>query len=131
MEQQPQNTPRPSIRPYRGTGFANAALVCGVMSVMSCTIIYVTCFFGCMSILFALLSRQDSLKMPSKAKTGLIISIIGILLTSILTASSLSFLLDTFGLEMILQHPEQILDELFRMMEEISQTGGALYEPSL
>ena len=129
MEQ--QNTPRPSVRPSRRMGFANAALMCGIMSIMSCMIFYVTFFFGCMSILFALLSRQDSLKMPSTAKTGLIIAVIGLLLTSILTAGSLSFLLDTFGLEMILQHPEQILDELLNMMEEISQTGGALYETSL
>jgi hypothetical protein len=117
MEQQPQTNPRPFIQPYRGTGFATAALLCGVMSVMSCMIFYVTFFFGCMSILFAFLSRQDSFKMPSISKIGLGISIIGIVLTSVLTAGSLAFLLETFGLEMILQQPDQILEELLKMME--------------
>ncbi len=69
--------------------------------------------------------------MPSISKIGLGISIIGIVLTSFLTAGSLAFLLETFGLEMILQQPDQILEELLKMMEEIVQTGGALYEPSL
>lgn len=131
MEQQPYQNPQAFMRPYRGTGFATASLVCSVMSVMSCMIFYVTFFFGSMSILFALLSRQDSLKMPTISKIGFAVSVIGILLTSILTISSVLFLLETFGLEMILNHPEQILEELLHTMEELTQMGGVVSEPSL
>ena len=131
MEQQAYQNRPPYPQNARGNNFATASLICAVMAIMSCMIVYVTFFFGCMSILFAFLSRQDSFKMPSISKIGLGISIIGIVLTSVLTAGSLAFLLETFGLEMILQQPDQILEELLKMMEEIVQTGGALYEPSL
>lgn len=131
MEQQPYPNGRPVMQPYRGTGFATASLVCGVLSIMSCMIFYITFFFGSFSILFALLSRQDSLRMPTISKVGLGVSAIALLLTSILTASSVVFLLETYGLDMILNQPEQILEDLLRTMEEMTQMGGAVYEPTI
>jgi len=81
--------------------------------------------------LFALLSRQDTLRMPSGSKIGIGISVVAILLTGALTAVSLIFLLETFGLDMILNHPEQVLQELLQTMEDITQMGGAGNEKHL
>ena len=131
MEQQPYETRRPVMQPYRSTGFATASLICAVMSIMSCMIFYVTFFFACLSILFAILSRQDTLHMPGASKLGLGISVLAITGTITLTGSSLVFLVETFGLDMILNHPEQILEDLLKMMEEMTQMGGAVHEPLL
>ena len=131
MNQQIYEQTKPPMGTQRSTGFSTASMILGVMAIMSCMIIYVALFFGCLSIVFALLSRQDSLNMPTVSKVGFTFSIIAILISTILTGSSIAFLINHFGLEKLLTDPAQILEDLVGLMEELTQNGGVSYDSLL
>ena len=83
--------------PKIGTGFELAALVLGFLAVLSCTCIYASIVLGALAILFALLSRGGKMKMSSKAKLGLILGIVGIVLTIVFTVYSFHIALMEYG----------------------------------
>lgn len=66
--------------PHRPNSLATASLVCGVVAVVSIFIcpVVLTCIFGPISILLALLSKGYDAKMHNYAKIGIITSISGI-----------------------------------------------------
>lgn len=131
MEQQAYQNRPPYPQNARGNNFATASLICAVMAIMSCMIFYVTFFFGCFSILFAILSRQDGLRMPAASKLGLGISTLAIIAALGITAASFIFLMEHFGLDMLLHHPDQILEDLVEMMNEMTEMGGVVNESLL
>ncbi len=65
-------------------GMSIAALVMGILSLICCCCGYLGIACGALGIIFALLSRQDG-PMDSKAKTGLVLSGIGLALGLIST----------------------------------------------
>lgn len=64
---------------FGNNGMALASLVMGIMSLVCCCCSWLGTPCGALGIIFALLSRSDE-PMSSQAKTGLILSIIGIAL---------------------------------------------------
>ncbi|MCI8559015.1 MAG: hypothetical protein HFI19_14905 [Lachnospiraceae bacterium] len=109
---------------------ASAALMLGLFAIGLAFIIPVYGLFcGCLSILFANLSRGSGLKMPDKALAGLITSIFAIVIALLLSVAALylqQFLAQRFGAE-ALQDPanlQKILDEFMRSYMNEFQTGG-------
>lgn len=67
-------------------GFASAALVLGILSLVLCCCCYISIPLGALGILFAILSRQDS-QMPGRSRAGLGLSIAGLCLTFLMGVS--------------------------------------------
>ena len=68
-------------------GFASAALVMGILSLVLCCCCYISIPLGGLGILFAILSRTSRRPMHGPSRTGLILSVIGLCLTFLLTIS--------------------------------------------
>lgn len=110
---------------------ANASLILGVLAIGLAFIIPVYGLFcGCLSILFATLSRGSGLKMPDKALAGFITSIFAIVIAILFSIAALylqQLLAQKFGAD-VLQDPtklQNILDELMRSYMNELQTGGS------
>lgn len=65
----------------RGNAMETAAIVLGTSSVIMCNCLYVAIPFGGLAILFALLSRGGRMSMTARARNGLILGIVGIIVT--------------------------------------------------
>lgn len=72
--------------PHSSSGMASAALVLGIISIVTACCFYISIPLGALSILFAILSKEPSRPYLSQAKSGLILSIIGIAATLLLLA---------------------------------------------
>lgn len=75
----------------------SAALILGIISVVSCLIMYISIPCGALAIIFALLSRGGNYKMSDKSIAGLWIGFAGIFITIIIYAFSLFVLLQMYG----------------------------------
>ena len=109
---------------------ATAALILGFFAIGLAFIIPIYGLFcGCLSILFATLSRGSSLRMPEKALAGFITSAFAIVIALLPFIASLylqQFLTQQFGAE-ALEDPaslQKALDELLRSYIDKLQTGG-------
>ena len=89
-----ENTPNqgPQLNPYgvppypsrlyqRGNAMETAAMALGTASLVLCSCLYLSIPFGALAILFALLSRGKRTSMSAKARNGLILGIVGIIVT--------------------------------------------------
>lgn len=84
-------------------GFALASIFC-------CSIIYLAYIFGGLAILFALLSRGAQMKLSRRAKRGLLLGIIGIVLSTVLFIGAFMILLEEYGsLEGILRAGSEMM----------------------
>lgn len=121
-----EQTQQPNRNPM-----ATAALVLGVLSLLSILSLFYWPYaivFASMSIMFALLSRGGSFKMPGKAVQGLAISTFSLVVTIFLLAFSLTVLLVLFDLETIL-NPEELqkaLLEFYNNWMNQLPAGGSL-----
>ena len=121
-----EQTQRPNRNPM-----ATAALVLGVLSLLSILSLFYWPYaivFASMSIMFALLSRGSSFKMPGKAVQGLAISAFSLVVTVFLLIFSLTVLLVLFDLETIL-NPEELqkaLLEFYNNWMNQLPAGGSL-----
>lgn len=77
--------------------FETASFALGIGAIVSCTCFYGSYIMGALAILFALLSRGGQMKMSSKAKLGLILGIVAIILTTVVTIGAFMFALDQYG----------------------------------
>ena len=111
------------LQKTKANGFETAALVCGFISIVTCTCIYGAYLFGALGILFALLSRGGQMKMSSKARLGLILGVIGLVVTTVFNIVAFYIALEQFGsIEGILREYcrmsgldfEEIYGDLFR-----------------
>lgn len=96
----------------KGQGFLTAALVCGVLTIVTTVLVtvYLPFVFGGLSIIFACLSRVgDTAKLAKQAKTGILCAVIGLVMNTSLIVGSIS---------LVFNHPEyrQQLNELCEEM---------------
>ncbi|MCR5785017.1 MAG: hypothetical protein K6G40_05165 [Eubacterium sp.] len=77
MEYTRYDEPEPKRDINRGNFFETAAFCCGLISIFSCMVFFISFIFGSLGITFALLSRTDKLPLRRKPKKGLLLSIIG------------------------------------------------------
>ena len=63
-----------------------AALVLGVLSIVTCSCIYGAFIFGGLAIVLALLSSGGKMKLGSKAKLAIILAIAGVIITIVFYA---------------------------------------------
>ena len=83
--------------PYQPNGFASAALTLGILSLTLCCCCYVSIPLAALGILFAILSKGKEPHMQGRAKTGIVLSTIGLGLTILLTCVSLLVLMNNTG----------------------------------
>lgn len=118
MEQQPYFQTGSVQRPNT---FAFLSAVLGAFALLSCTNIYTTVFCASTSLLFAMLSRQDSLNLSVPAKIGFVISPVAI----ILGAFIFLFMAQLFGLEVALD-PIALEEKIMNLWMSLLETSGGV-----
>ena len=83
--EQPQKDP--------GHGLAIASLVLGILSILSCCCVYLSVVLGVVGIVLAIISKSKSLtgKMETMATVGMVLSILGLVMTLGITIWSVAF----------------------------------------
>jgi hypothetical protein len=94
-----------------------AAKVLGIISIATCTNLFISAVCGALAIMFALLSKGGELTMSKSAKLGLGLGIAGLVITVILYGVSLAAILREYGsleayLQAYLQDYGMSLDDL-------------------
>ena len=108
--QQQNNNPVPPTNPGMGyrppvsyrhsNGFVTAAFTCGILAIVTtiCMTVYLPFIFGGLSIIFGVLSkREPNVPMLTKAKTGIICGVGGLVL---------NLALIVFCVNMVMTNPE-------------------------
>lgn len=120
-----------SLQRSKQNPMATASLILGVIAIgLSFIIPPYALFCGCLSILFAILSRGSGFRMPDNAIAGFITSAFAIviaLLLSIVVLYVQQFLVERFGAD-VLEDPlkmKQMLNELLQNYRNAPQTGGS------
>lgn len=93
----------PNFNPYGypqhkpTNSFETAAMLLGFASLVMCSCLYISIPTGALAIIFALLSRGKKMELGSKAKIGLILGIIGIVITIIFYIFALYIAIQEYG----------------------------------
>ena len=95
----------------RTNKMAIMAMIFGIISIASCWLFYISIPMGAMAAIFASLSRNESYSYSKKARTGMILGLVGIVVSAIVTSILLTILLREFG------SLEGIMREYCRIME--------------
>lgn len=74
-------------RPIKPNIFMILSLTMGILAFTSCTFIFTALIAGGLSILFALLSKGNHPKMHFMAKSGIIASVVSMILSVLITSS--------------------------------------------
>lgn len=94
----PQGNPPYGYPVYKPTnGLELASLILGAVSLISCSCLYISIPVGALAIIFALLSRGGKMTFDTKARTGLILGIIGIVITIVFYAFSFYIAIQEYG----------------------------------
>ena len=110
-------------QPTHPTGhtMAAAALVMGICAVATFWTVYMPLFLGGLGVIFAILSQGFEKKMYSHAKTGLVLSVLGFVI---------SIAIISFSLIYFLRDPSALLDYArgmdLRIMQRYGQSSEAL-----
>lgn len=128
-----ENTYEYEPRPRRNP-MATAALIFGILSLVTSLMIYLSVPCGALAVILALLSRTDK-PMLKKAKSGLICGICGMLATVIITVSAFYYVLSDSGMRSFLEYYCQMYTgdydfDLDEMIEEMLPFVGDLDTPS-
>ena len=87
--------------PYRSRPPVNAmtaaSVVCGVLALVTCYLVFTAFLFGSLAVLFAVLGKGKNRRMPRAARIGQILGIVSIAVGGILSAISVSFVISRFG----------------------------------
>ena len=81
----------------RSHGMETAALVLALISISTCTCIYLSIHLGALAVMFALLSKGGETALNSKSKLALCLGIAGMVLTALLYTFSFLTLLREYG----------------------------------
>ena len=103
-EQPNMNFQQPNFNRYKRqpNKMATLSLMLGVLTLLSVISIYFIYFalpMGCMSILFAHLSKGDSYRLSPKAVGGMTVSILSIVITVVILVLGFYLAIQLFGLE--------------------------------
>ena len=106
-EQPNMNFQQPNFNPYKRqpNKMATLSLMLGVLTLLSVISIYFIYFalpMGCMSILFAHLSKGDSYRLSPKAVGGMTVSILSIVITVVILVLGFYLAIQLFGLETLM-----------------------------
>lgn len=131
-EQPNINFQQPDFNSYRKkpNRMANLSLALGVLTILSVVSIYFMYFalpLGCMSILFAHLSKGDSYRMSPKAVGGMIASILAILIAAVILVLGFYLAIQLFGLETLMDPDalQQAISNLYNQLStQLPMTGG-------
>lgn len=103
---------QPAINVYEKIAFA-----LGITSIFTCSIIYISFIAGSMAILFAIISKGGSMKFSSKARLGVILAVIGLILTVIFYVVAFRIALAEYGsIEAILREACEMAGYDFDML---------------
>lgn len=91
----PPTGPYRQIRPVNM--FETLSFGLGFSSLLCCTCLWLSLPMGAMAILFALLSRGGKMELSSKAKLGLALGVIGLVITILFYAMAFVVALREFG----------------------------------
>jgi hypothetical protein len=113
----PNNPYQQPWQDKRSASMTTAAKVLGIISIVTCTNLFISVVCGALAILFALLSKGGELTMSKRAKVGLGLGIAGLVITAILYGVTLANILHTYGsleeyLRVYLQDYGMSLDDL-------------------
>ncbi len=78
----------------KGTGFAVASLVLGILGVVCCCAWYLSLIFGILSIVFAVVNKKQNGKMSGMALAGLICGIVGVVMVVVVGVFDMMLLRD-------------------------------------
>ena len=81
----------------RSNGFITASFALGIIGIATGCCVYTSIICGALAIMFALLSKGGMPAMPSKAKIGLTLGIVSILLGVIVFIAMLVIAISSFG----------------------------------
>lgn len=98
MQNQPYNNTFLQPGPYRRSERMEiTAMTLGIISLISCTCLYISIPCGALAIIFASLSRGGGMTYGARAQLGLILGIIGLSATIILYGLSFAVALQQYG----------------------------------
>lgn len=78
-------------------GMLAASIICGILGLISCYFILPGIFFGSLSVLFAVLSKGKSKKMPRRTRISWGIGLAGLLISLALATYSSVFIINRLG----------------------------------
>lgn len=81
----------------RSQKMSTAALILGIISIATCTCIYLSIPCGGMAVLLALLSRGGEMTLDTNAKLGILLGVLGIGVTIAMTAGAFAMVLNEYG----------------------------------
>ncbi|MCI5855781.1 MAG: hypothetical protein MR016_00205 [Agathobacter sp.] len=117
-----QNNPyQQPVQDKRSASMTTAATILGVISVTTCTCLYVSVACGGLAILLALLSKGGELTMSKSARLALYLGVAGLVITAITYAVTLYAIIGEYGsleeyLRIYLQDYGMSLDDLGQLM---------------
>lgn len=108
----PNQPQYPPVRKSPAEGLINAAMVLGITAIVSAFFltIYFPFILGSISIIMALLSKGQELKMASKAKVGIVCSIIGLVFNLVIVSCSMYTI---FNNKQIFQQFDALYEQIY------------------
>ena len=86
--------------PYTSKGSGRmqiAAMILGIISIASCTCLYLAIPCGALAVILGVLSRGGQMKFENKAQIGIFLGLIGLSFTIVLFTSSFLYSLREYG----------------------------------
>ena len=84
-------------RDRRSSSMETASLVLGLISLTTCSCLYISIACGALAILLGLLSKGGTKSVTSKAQAGIIMGILGLVFTVVIYAASFAIAISTYG----------------------------------
>jgi hypothetical protein len=95
-------------------GMATAALVLGILAIISICCVYGSYLFGGIAITLGLLSRGKNAKLSTNALIGIILSIIGMVISTVIIVIAVISILFSYGsLDGFMQEYESYYEEIY------------------
>ena len=92
-----QNNFVPPVPNKRSEKMETAAMILGIVSLTTCSCLYISIVCGALAIILALLSKGGENTMGSRAKIGLGLGIAGLVLTILLYTFAFAVAIETYG----------------------------------
>jgi predicted histidine transporter YuiF (NhaC family) len=93
----PNNPYQQPWQDKRSASMATAAMILGIISLVTCTCLYISVICGGLAILLALLSKGGELTLSRNAKLALGLGIAGLCTTVVLYAISFAMIIGEYG----------------------------------